>query len=260
MKMLIGLCGLILVLLSSVTAQLQKRPVDVFSQGSDCTEIKRLLPESRSGVYMIQPAASRIPFKVFCEMRPDGGWTVIQRRTGDKVSFRRNWASYEAGFGQLTGDHWLGLEKIHWLTRSKRTTLRVDLWDHEGGTAYAEYKNFNLGNRNTAYELHVGRYSGTAGDAIRGEKYEMDQNGFGFSTSDRDHDDCDPCISGKITVSECAQSDGGWWFSRCGSAALNGDYHESGDHIGMKSGLHWRTWKKPTPYSAKATRMMIKSE
>lgn len=100
----------------------------------------------------------------------------------------------------------------------------------------------------------------TKGDAIRGKYPDIDQNGHGFSTIDRDNDGCSPCIFGDILERECASSDGGgWWYSRCGSASLNGDWHPTGNHMGWASGLHWLTWKTPETYSVKATRMMIKS-
>lgn len=69
-------------------------------------------------------------------------------------------------FADCSVDHWLGLERVHLLTKDnyKEWTLRVDLWDHEGGTAYAEYNNFKIGNEATAYKLQVGRYSGNAGN------------------------------------------------------------------------------------------------
>ncbi|XP_029969926.1 angiopoietin-4-like [Salarias fasciatus] len=222
---------------------------------SDCTEIKRLLPESRSGVYMIHPVASRIPFKVYCEMSADGGWTVIQKRTGAAVSFEQNWASYEHGFGHLTWDHWLGLRKIYWLTHGRSNMLRVDLWDHERKTAYAQYEKFNLGSPSTAYKLRIKGYSGTAGDAIRGTNSEGDQTGFGFSTFDRDNDGCNYCIPfGGIASSRCADHPGGgWWFSDCGAAHLNGPFYADSGH----SGLRWSTWRGHHPI--KASRMMIKS-
>lgn len=98
------------------------------------------------------------------------------------------------------------------------------------------------------------------GDAIRGAYPGIDQNGFGFSTTDWDNDGCSPCIFGDIAQDECTFSKGGgWWYSRCGSASLNGDWHAAGEHLGWASGLHWLTWKGPAPYSARATRMMIKS-
>ncbi|XP_022058158.1 angiopoietin-related protein 5-like [Acanthochromis polyacanthus] len=261
MKSLVGCCAFVLILLFSCTEQAAGK--GVVPQGTDCTQIKSLQPQARSGVYIIQPAGIKSKFKVYCEMLPDGGWTVFQRRSGPTVSFVRKWTDYRNGFGALKQDHWLGLKKVFFLTKnkSKMWTMRVDLWDHEGGTAFAEYKNFRLGNEKAAFKLQVGTYSGNAGDAIRGAYKGIDQNGYGFSTTDRDNDGCSPCIFGDIAESDCSFSEGGggWWYSKCGSANLNGDYHPTGQHIGWASGLHWLTWRPPAPYSAKATRMMIKS-
>ena len=100
------------------------------------------------------------------------------------------------------------------------------------------------------------------GDAIRGAFYGADQNGFGFSTPDRDNDGCDPhCVFGDVAVRDCSsKKGGGWWFGpRCGSAALNGLWHPAGNNIGWGNAVDWRTWRGPAPYSARATRMMIKS-
>ncbi|CAK6959929.1 angiopoietin-related protein 5-like [Scomber scombrus] len=261
MESKVGGCGLILAFLLSCPVQAENQQRAVSPQGTDCTQIKVLLPQASSGVYVIQPPGVKTPFKVYCEMQSDGGWTVFQKRSGGAVSFNRKWAAYKNGFGSLTHDHWLGLQKVFSLTKNKtkRWSLRVDLWDHEGGTAFAEYGHFRLGNGKTAFKLHVRKYNGNAGDAIRGAYPGIDQNGYGFSTIDRDNDGCSPCIFGDIAERECSSSDGGgWWYSRCGSASLNGDWHPAGDHIGWASGLHWKTWKTPAPYSVKATRMMIK--
>ncbi|KAM9845710.1 angiopoietin-related protein 5-like isoform 2-T2 [Aulostomus maculatus] len=233
-------------------------------QGTDCTEIKTLSPQASSGVYVIQPPGLKEPFKVYCEMQSGGGWTVFQRRSGPAVSFTtERWETYKDGFGDLQHDHWLGLNKVFDLTKNntKSWTVRVDLWDHEGDTAFAEYANFRLGNETEAFRLHVGEYKGNAGDAIRGAYSGIDQNGYGFSTWDRDNDGCSPCQFGDILENECASSEGGggWWYSRCGSASLHGDWHPYGEHIGWASGLHWGTWKGPAPYSLKTTRMMIMS-
>ncbi len=64
-------------------------------------------------------------------------------------------------------DHWLGLKKIYFLTKNKtnKWTMRVDLWDHDSGNAFAEYKHFSIGNEKTAFKLHVGKYRGNAGTA-----------------------------------------------------------------------------------------------
>ncbi|XP_020782179.1 angiopoietin-related protein 5-like isoform X2 [Boleophthalmus pectinirostris] len=257
MRRKVGYCGLILVILFTYSEQSKQN----VAQGTDCSDIKGKNPQAFSGVYWIQPNGVRAPFKVYCEMRADGSWTVFQKRSGPQMKFNRVWAAYKNGFGSHTKDHWLGLRKIFALTKdkTKKWTLRVDLWDHEGNTAFAEYTHFKLGNEKSGFKLHVRKFNGTAGDAIRGVYKGIDQNGFGFSTIDKDNDGCQPCIFGDIALEECAASEGGgWWFSRCGSASLHGDYHPAGDHIGWASGLHWDSWKTSAPYSLKATRMMVK--
>uniref|UniRef100_A0A8C3B148 Fibrinogen C-terminal domain-containing protein n=1 Tax=Cyclopterus lumpus TaxID=8103 RepID=A0A8C3B148_CYCLU len=215
MKSLVGYCSLMSMFLLGCS--------------TDCTQIKVLLPQASSGVYWIQP--------LFCEMRQDGGWTVLQRRSGGAVSFDRKWAAYKMGFGNYSEDFWLGLKMVSSLTKTK-----------------------TLGGEREAFKLHVGEYRGDAGDAIRGAYSGIDQNGFGFSTADQDNDGCHPCIFGDIAQNACTSSDtGGWWYSSCGSASLNGEWHPDGDHIFQSSGLHWRTWHGPVGYSMNATRMMIKS-
>ncbi|XP_061580133.1 fibrinogen-like protein 1 [Cololabis saira] len=257
MKDLTGFRGLVLVLLLSSSQQSQVK-VQVLPPQVSCSEIKSLSPQASSGVYTIQPEGTNTPFQVYCEMLSDGGWTVFQRRTGEPLSFEKNWENYKNGFGYPANDHWLGLEKVYLLTEKKSITLRVKLWDFEGGSAFAEYENFRLGDEGTAYELHVGEYRGNAGDAIRGAYPGVDQNGYGFSTVDRDNDGCNPCIFGDIATHQCVDTKrSGWWFSKCGSADLNGHWNPSGDHIGVASGLHWETWKSWE--SLAASRMMIKS-
>ncbi|XP_062311872.1 angiopoietin-related protein 1-like isoform X2 [Osmerus eperlanus] len=246
--------------LFSLTDQTKGRPKPLVAQGTDCSNIRDLSPTAASGIYLVRPPGGSRPFKVYCEMLPDGGWTVFQKRTGRAISFDRKWSEYKHGFGNLRQDHWLGLCKVYTLTKTRRWTMKVNLWDFEGGGAFAEYDDFKLGGMRSSYRLTVGDYRGNAGDAVRGDFPGVDQNGFGFSTVDRDKDGCSPCIFGDIAVDDCSSSmGGGWWYSRCGSASLNGDWHPAGENRGWASGLHWLTWRGPGPYSASASRMMIKA-
>uniref|UniRef100_A0A1X7ULW7 Fibrinogen C-terminal domain-containing protein n=1 Tax=Amphimedon queenslandica TaxID=400682 RepID=A0A1X7ULW7_AMPQE len=156
-----------------------------------------------------------------------GGWTVFQRRQDGSVDFYRNWADYENGFGDLTVEFWLGLSKIHRLTKEGSNTLRVDLGDFDNDTAYANYSTFNVSDGSTEYILTVGGYSGTAGDGL------SNHNGWRFSTRDNDNDN---------NRNNCAQLwTSGWWFHYgCFHANLNGRY--SNASIQYEKGIDWYTW------------------
>ena len=83
---------------------------------------------------------------VRCDMDTNGGgWIIIQRRTDASVTFNRNWNDYKNGFGDLNGNFWLGLEKIHKLASpGKGAILRIDLKHISAPIQlkYAEYSNF----------------------------------------------------------------------------------------------------------------------
>ena len=101
-------------------------------------------------------------FEVFCDQKTaGGGWTVFQKRRDGSVDFYRNWDEYKRGFGNLNGEFWLGLDKIHRLTVSSKNKLRVDLEDLHGSTAFAEYSSFSVTSERAKYQLNLGSYSGT---------------------------------------------------------------------------------------------------
>ena len=157
-----------------------------------------------------------------------GGWTVFQRRQDGSVDFYRYWTDYENGFGDLTGEFWLGLSKIHRLTEEGSNTLRVDLGDFEGNTAYANYSTFSISDGSTEYILTVGGYSGTAGDS-------MDyHNGMRFTTRDNDND----LRSGN----NCAQQyTGAWWYKNGYDSNLNGHYFNTS--TSNTQSINWWRWK-----------------
>ena len=151
-------------------------------------------------------------FTVYCDMRTDGGgWTVFQRRQDGSVDFYRGWNDYKSGFGQLTAEFWLGNDKIHRLTASRPSSLRVELEDWSGSRVYAKYGRFNVGDEQAQYRLEVGSCSGSAGDSL------AYHNNMAFSTKDRDND--------RYSSRNCAVSlTGAWWYKSCHSSNLNGKY------------------------------------
>ena len=90
---------------------------------------------------------------------------MVQKRLDGSVNFYRGWDDYKRGFGNLSGEFWLGLDKIHRLTR-KRSKLRVDPGDFSGNTAFAQYNLFEVGGEGNQYRLSTGTYSGKRLDLL----------------------------------------------------------------------------------------------
>ena len=130
-----------------------------FSVYKNCAEVYQS-GNKISGVYKIDPDGLG-EFEVFCDQKTaGGGWTVFQRRQDGSVDFLRRWQDYKNGFGNLNGEFWLGLDKIHRLTVSGSYKLRVDLENIHGNTAFAEYSSFAVSSERAKYRLGLGSYSG----------------------------------------------------------------------------------------------------
>lgn len=110
-----------------------------------------------SNVYTIDPHDGLGAFDVFCDQTTaGGGWTVLQKRLNGSMDFNRTWEEYKHGFGNFfTQEFWLGLDKIHRLTRNGTgNRLRVELGVTNEELVYAEYGLFVIGNENTSYRLN----------------------------------------------------------------------------------------------------------
>ena len=114
----------------------------------------------QNGVYQVDPDGKG-SFKVMCDMTTSGGgWTVFQRRLDGSVDFYRGWQDYKNGFGDLNGEFWLGLDKIHRITTASKNELRIDMEDTSGNTRYAEYDYFAATSEQQKYQLSLGTYAG----------------------------------------------------------------------------------------------------
>lgn len=142
------------------------------------------------------------PFLVECDVKVQGGsWTLIQRRQDGSVDFFRNWSEYQQGFGNIDGEFFIGLNKLHALTNyDGPQELLIVLDDNEVRTA--KYSNFVVGNESEFYALkHLGVFAGDAGDSLRPHLLSK------FSTKDRDNDEYETNCAEQFT--------GAWWYKKC---------------------------------------------
>ncbi|XP_062134625.1 angiopoietin-related protein 7-like [Drosophila sulfurigaster albostrigata] len=180
---------------------------------------------SSTGVHRIK-ALGIDSFDVLCDSQTAGdGWTVIQQRLDGKENFTRNWAAYRNGFGSFDGDFFLGLEKIHRLTSERRHILHIHMEHFNGTIHFVQYDHFNVSSVDEHYELNrLGQFSGnTTYNTLR---MHINQK---FTTYDRDND-----ISGNYN---CADHNGGWWYTNCVHANLNGLFFN--ESVKNKRSMHW---------------------
>ena len=169
------------------------------------------------------------------------GWTVIQRRMDGSVDFYRNWKDYVEGFGDLEGEFWLGLDKIHQITSNNDSRLIILLMDYDQRVKSATYDHFSIGDGDKKYQLYVKGFKGSAGDSL---SYH---NGMKFSTKDNDNDQ---------EEDSCAVAyKGAWWYKGCHVSNLNGRYLV-GKMSSFADGVIWNTFKG-YKYSLKRTEMML---
>jgi hypothetical protein len=160
-------------------------------------------------------------------MDTEGGkWLVIQRRINGSMDFYRNWTDYVYGFGDLDGEFWYGLEKIHCLTTREDVELRIEIGNGTTPSVVWTYQLFRVQGAETNYRLTIGQGTGVGGthDAM------AYHNGHPFSTPDRDND---------AAGHSCAVTHGGaWWYYNCYHANLNGKF---GWHGSTGNRLSWYT-------------------
>ncbi|KAM8717572.1 hypothetical protein ACLKA7_004293 [Drosophila subpalustris] len=169
-----------------------------------------------------------------------GGWTVILSRLDGSVDFYRSWNIYKKGFGDLDGEFFLGLDKIHALTAEFSQEMLVVFEDFEGTKTFEVYEKFAIGDEDEQYALRtLGTANGTAGDSLRR------QHGMRFSTLDRDND---------LHEKNCAVLfTGAWWYKDCHDCNLAGRYKDNA----FGKGINWHTFRGKE-YSLKRAVMMIR--
>ncbi|KAH0622022.1 hypothetical protein JD844_023907 [Phrynosoma platyrhinos] len=229
---------------NSIIEELEKQLVTATANNSLLQKQQHDLRETVQNLFSMISTPNR-HLKAYCDMETNGGgWTIIQRRSDGSVDFDRTWAEYKTGFGNPSGEYWLGNELVFQLTNQKQYALRIFLKDWEGNEAYSLYEHFYLANEEQKYRINLKGLTGTAGKIS-----SISQPGNGFSTKDADNDKC---------ICKCSQMlTGGWWFDACGPSNLNGVYYPLRQNTNKFKGIKWYYWKG-AGYSLKATTMMIR--
>jgi len=123
----------------------------------------------------------------------------------------RPWAEYKVGFGDPSGNYWLGNDRLSQLTANNSYKLRFDLQQNgTGNWYYAEYSTFIVQSEADDYTLQVDGFSGNVSLDAFGQYH----NGDKFTTFDRDND--------RASVNCVALVGGGFWHRYCGGCRVNG--------------------------------------
>ncbi|XP_078621160.1 microfibril-associated glycoprotein 4-like [Branchiostoma floridae x Branchiostoma japonicum] len=222
----------------------------------DCSEIhtaQAMFGSVASGVFSIKPVHVNEPISVYCDQTTDeGGWTVIQRRFDGSIEFFRNIGAYRDGFGDSSGEYWLGLDNMYRLTHQNAYELYIELEDWVGNVKYARYSTFSVGPGGD-YILSVGGFSGTAGDGFQLSDSTYNNNGAKFSTRNHDQD----------TYSSGSRAEfygPGWWYHTNSRSNLNGPYFRDTDEFNGNNGVgvFWVPFNNEFYYSLKKTKMMVR--
>ncbi|KAK7090119.1 uncharacterized protein [Littorina saxatilis] len=229
---------------SKHTAQIHElnMTVDLILKGEISNCKGWLAVDPRSGVQLIYNSGQIMA--VYCDQVTDnGGWTVFQRRKDASVDFYRGWTHYRNGFGDLEGNFWLGLDKLHSLTTSQKFELRVDMRKWDGTTGHATYSGFYVDDASQNFTLHYDKITGgNAGNCIYSSR------GRQFTTKDKDND--------RFSVNCALRKHGGWWYDRCSEANLNGVY-KTDNSVYHADGVYCNSFAGYT-YSLKLSEMKIR--
>ncbi|KAJ3648710.1 hypothetical protein Zmor_020490 [Zophobas morio] len=210
----------------------------------NCREIKERGYDI-STTYLIKPDFAPNAIKVLCDLeKRGGGWTYILNRFDGSQSFGFDLEEYKKGFGNLSGEFWLGLDNIHYLTGYKNNELLVELEDWKNRSMFAHYGRFSVGSEDEDYVMTAKEYSGTATNGM------IYSDNMKFSTKTKDRD--------LMPSENCAEYlDASWWFRDCTRCLLTGKYSKGErSFYEERQSMFWST--NTETYILKKAKMMVR--
>ena len=136
---------------------------------------------------------------------------LVQQNDGEAGFFFQKWEDYNDGFGEKSGNYWIGNHRLHRLTKYGRYQLKVELKGDGEEWLHAWYRDFRVGTERSNYKLRVSGFYG-ASDGVQDALSKL--NGMLFSTFDRDNDN----IEDENAAESCG---GGFWYAQKFECSLN---------------------------------------
>ena len=167
---------------------------------------------------------------------------LIQRNVNGSNFFNRSWAAFKVGFGDPSGNYWLGNDLLSQLTVNNRYKLKFDLQSRSNTSNWywAEYGTFIVQTEAYNYMMWASEYSGNTGDYF-GFSYMFPAM---FSTYDREND--------RAYRENCAVYGGGFWYGRqCNLVTVNG-FHDN------STSFDWLNLSVSGGSQLQSTRMWLK--
>ncbi|CAH1795836.1 unnamed protein product, partial [Owenia fusiformis] len=181
-------------------------PIDLRPSDEPCVERK-------SGINDIQ-LPNGDSFKARCEEN----WLLVAHRFDGSVDFYRTWAEYKTGFGDPSGEYFIGLDNLGALIsdeKMKRYVLKLEFTTWSGQTETAEYYIFQMPGYNDGdTSVTMEDFRGSGRDVMTAYQYYDYTNPiiyrlkkiFYYPFSTWDHEN-------KIYDRNCsALRRGAWWY------------------------------------------------
>ena len=139
---------------------------------------------------------------------------MIDRRQDGSVSYNRLWQDYKEGFGDVSGEFYLGNENVHLLTKDREMMIYLQVWAFDGTKYAVGLKGFFIEDEANKYRLHAGTYEFGSSDFANDWTFH---DGMKFTTAGNDND--------LLNTNNCGTYwKTGWWFNACGNLYLHNVY------------------------------------
>lgn len=175
---------------------------------------------------------------VICDGKTDGGgWLLLSRRVSDNSIHFHTRTEPDPGWGQISGDFWLGTNVFHQLTSGpEKMELLLDMRLCDNNRVYRrKYKNFSVGDKQSGFELSI-------------EPSPDEDSREGLSGSNGKRATCFDDLGRQHSVS-C------WWWSHHPAVSINA---EVGCDIPPPINNFWFTRKPQRRLQIKTVEMKIR--